>query len=334
MNYLLFSDPHFVDTDLESYRWNIFKVLTEQALKHKVDKIICLGDLVDTKDRHSGKLVNRLVDEFSDLRFTTKAENFILAGNHDKPLNGPYYWQFLNRAGVTYIDKPQIGWEEIVLLPFSSNAVEDWANINWSNYKVVFMHQTVAGAIVEDDRAIPSNPYPLPSLPDIPIFSGDVHRPQKIGNLTYVGAPHPVRFSETWSNRIILIQNDDFTHPIDIWVPGVRRAILDVELDCDYQLGFRGWKAGDQLKIRVKLKADNLTAYPEEENRIKEWAQKNGIYIASLEPLLTGDGLKVGEEVNQIDLMSDEDVIKTFAEQEKLSEDVVKMGYQILKESK
>lgn len=328
MNYLLYSDTHFTDKPIEEYRWKIFPFLTEQALKYDVKKIICLGDLVDRADRHSGLLVNYLVEMYADLKHDTKAELTILAGNHDKPLQRPYFWEFLSRVGVDYLTNPIYDWNRVLYLPFSSNAVKEWGVFH-SDTKAILMHQTIEGAIVEDDRRIPSSPYPLPPLPHIPIYSGDVHRPQSIDNITYVGAPYPVRFGETWDTRIIVIQNDDWQNPISIQVPSIKRAILDIHNSKEL-LSFN-YKTDDQLKIRYHLKSDSLTSYAEEEIVIRKWAKDRGITIVSIEPQLVGE-LKTQDKSAVSELMPPKEVIRTFAEQEKLSEDVAQMGQEILNE--
>lgn len=330
MNLILTADTHFTDKPIDDYRWNLFPFLSEQIKKYDVQHLYILGDLVDVKDRFTGDFINFLVDRFTELRKIV--EIYILAGNHDKPLYEPYFWEFLNKAGIRYLTKPD-GVYGILLLPFSNNAVDEWKE--WlRDYpaKSIFMHQTVEGAVVEDGRHIPSNPYPLPKLPDnIPIFSGDVHRPQEISNLVYVGAPYPVRFSENWNTRVILIKDDDFKNPISIPVPTIRRAILDIS---SYnEIGHYFFKPGDQLKIRYQLNANDLGLYPEEETRIKNWAQQNGIMLVSLEPSLVGEGIK-SETAEKLDLMPAEDVMKAFAKQENLSEDVIKVGVEILNESK
>ena len=332
MNHLLFTDPHFTDAYVDDYRWELFPFLIKVAKENNVDYIHCLGDLVNTKDRHSSDLVNFLVDQFVNLRNQTHTEVDILAGNHDKPLKEPYFWEFLNKAGITYIIKPMADPRGIILyLPFSSNAVNEWKDwLQVKDIEVIFMHQTLEGAIVEDGRRIPSNPYPIPPLPAVPIYSGDVHHPQTIGNLVYVGAPYPVRFGENWNHRIILIKDDDFKHPISIPVPSIQRAIID--LDSADGINNLTFKEKDQIKIRYKLDANSLTSYSEAEVKIRHWAQQKGIHILSMEPTLVGES-KTTDSKAVSELLPPKEVIRSFVEKEKLSEEVANMGYQILNES-
>lgn len=335
MNYLIVGDTHFTDSPLDSYRWDIFKVLKGEASRHNVGEIVFLGDVVDRKDRHTAVLVNRLIDEFADLKFETKCEINVLAGNHDKPLTGPYYWQFLNRAGIRYIQEPYIN-DSLVYLPYVHDPVKEWNDIKTFNprMKVIFMHQTVEGAIAENDYALSGTPNLLQHLPsDIPIFSGDVHRPQSIRNITYVGVPYPTRFSESWANRIILIKEDDFQHQQDVWIDGIKRSILDIE--DSKVLNTLNYKEGDQIKIRYKLSNEKLVDWPEEEKRIREWEKERKTTIVSIEPLLVGEGLRQQTvETQQVELLPHEEILRLFCTQEKLSDSLSQFGSECLKESK
>lgn len=337
MNYLLFTDPHFVDTPLESYRWDIFKVLEREAKQHDVNRIICLGDVTDRKDRHSGLLVNKLIEHFSDLKRETKADILILAGNHDKPLTGPYYWDFLNKIGVRYLQEPC--WEnEVVYLPYTHNPLEDWKDVAFhTRLRAIFMHQTVEGSLVENDYKVEGTPGLLAYLPTyIPIYSGDVHRPQQIRNICYIGVPHPTRFSENWANRIILIKDNDFSKPVDIWIDSIIRSIVDIEELDSIDPVLKGFQEKDQVKLRVKLSNQRLLEWPEYEQRIRTWCKEQKITLVSIEPLLIGDGLRsqsTDGKVDQIELLPPEQVVQMFATQEKLSEDLLKMGQECIKEN-
>lgn len=338
-NYILFTDTHLTDSLIDEYRWNVFDSVEHLAKEHNVKNIFCLGDFSDRKDRHSGVLVNRVVDRFLKLTQSVGGMLFILAGNHDAPITGPYYWTFLNNTpSIKYITEPTFcpipSGKGIYLFPFTSNPVKDWAGLDYRLADAVFMHQTISGALIEGDRILTSSTI-LPSIPKgIPIFSGDVHRPQKLGDLTYIGTPHPIKFSETWANRVILIKDDDFHHPIDIWLPSTRRSILDIHSTDD--LKNLNLTTGDQVKIRYHLTNEKLSQYPIDEERIKTWGQETGIIICGLDPILEGSGLQVdsSEDAQLVpELLSNEQVLKLFSEQEKLDPKVIEMGLQCLQES-
>jgi DNA repair exonuclease SbcCD nuclease subunit len=326
-SYLIFSDPHLTDVEIENYRWDMFNSLREIAIQYKITDIVCAGDLVDRKDRHSATLVNRLIEEFSYLEIATKAVIKIIAGNHDKPLNGPYYWQFLSKLGIEYVIEPTL-YEDVWHLPFSPNPVDDWKDLDL-NKKAIFMHQTGQGATVEGNRELVS--HNLPTFPKgLSVFSGDVHRPQIANDIVYIGTPHPVRFSETWDNYVVLIQNNNFKNYKQIQLPSIKRAILD--LTYPLNLGVLDFKEGDQIRVRYALSAKQLTDWPTEQEKIKIWAENKGIFIASTEAVLIGDGV-TAESQEKIELMKPDEVIRMFAQDEKLDNLTTQTGISILKSS-
>lgn len=334
MKILLWTDPHLTDNPIESYRWEIFPFLLKTAEKYKVDVILCLGDLVNTKDRFSSSLVNQLIEECSLLQIHSKAQILILSGNHDKPLTGPYYFTFLKKLGIEYITEPAYlqninTW----LLPFSANPKEEWASLQLDKASCLFMHQTGQGATTGTDANYKLTSNNLPDFKGVPVYSGDVHNPQDIEGIVYVGTPHPVKFDESWNNRLVLVDSKDFnqyeTIPIE---GGICRGINDISNSEELEAML--YQVRDQVKIRYHLTADKLTDWPIEEEKIKQWADKRGVYLASIEPILIGEGLQATEEEKAtMDILPPADIIKKFCEQEKLDDQVREVGLYLLQES-
>jgi len=332
MNFLLAADLHLTDASLEDYRWEIFKRLKELAKENEVAHIYLLGDVWDRKDRHTGKLVNRLIDSLYELRNGTDLIISILAGNHDSPIDGVPYWEFLNKhEGIHYITHPEFHYNEIAVLPFSPNPIRDWKDIPFHQAKAILMHQPVQGAFVNEYRKLDKAPV-LPPLPrNVPCFSGDIHRPQVLDNIIYIGVPHPVHFTEDWEHRIILIKDSEFSKYQEIIMPSLRRCILEINSAAELA-NYDKFKDGDQLRIRVKLDGRILSSWPVEQQQILEWAKKKGVFIASLEAAIMGDAVQDSQEEGMVEIMNPEDVIRQYGQQEKLSDDVVEMGLSFLKE--
>ena len=333
-NYLLAADLHLTDNPLDEYRWKIFDQLAYHALQNKVKEIFLLGDVWDRKDRHSGKLVNRVVDSLSQLNSNACCPISIIRGNHDSALEGKHYWEFLNGYnGYSYITDPVYYHDPgILLLPFSSNPIKEWTEGFVANafkaptLKSIFMHQPVEGAFIDEYRKLEKAPV-LPPLPDVAVFSGDIHRPQILGSIHYIGTPFPVHFNETWPNRIILIKDGNFTRPQDIWLDTPKRAIL--EITETEELLSTEYKSGDQLRIRVKLDGKNLISWSEREGKIREWADSRGIFIASIEAKLEGDTIKE-ETQRDLDIPNPKQVLLQYGKQEKLSDEILNIGISLL----
>jgi len=341
MRLLLFSDPHFVDVPSEEYRWTFLEeTLPRICEEQKVSDVFCLGDLTDRRDRHSGRLVNRLVQGLRRLGIST------LMGNHDAPLDKNPYWNFLNDSETVdltvpsyYIIKPEIvQWsnKQFLFLPYSSNPVIDWAPFDLASFDCLFMHQTVEGALIERDRRIDAaSAHKLPTLPsNVPIYSGDVHRPQTMGNLVYVGTPYPTRFGEDWPGRVLII---DTNNPMDykaIDVPGARKIILDLNpANMEGKLRNLDLKPGDQVRVRYNLSTSLLTSWSEDEPAIKDAIEKTGAVLLSSEVILQEDITVEGKTVanNSLEELSNEEVLRLFAKEEGLAQDLIDTGIYILR---
>lgn len=331
MNALLSADWHLVDSVLDEYRWKVFDNIKEISLEQRINQIFILGDFIDRKDRHAAEFLNRVVISMKDLVDETGAPVTILMGNHDMPLKGTPYWSFLNQVGVRYVTEPTLI-AGVWCLPFSANPLEDWRGLPFAGSRAILMHQTVAGSLLEGDRKIEKEPNPLPIFPrGVPVYSGDIHRPQTTSGVTYVGVPHPTRFGETWSNRVLLIKNGDFKAPIVAGMRTIKRAILDISSVEELQT--LRYRPGDQVRVRFQLTPTDLMSWSFKEEVIRAWASTHGIVVVSIEAVLIKElapqqNAQKGEEYA---LLNPVEVIRSFSEQEGLGEDVLQYGLTLLK---
>lgn len=275
---LLTADLHLDDKPENDYRWRIFEQL--KAFADQED-IYILGDLCDRADRHSAALVNRLVSALEDL-VRAKHTVIILNGNHDRPLKGPPFWRFLNHIPhVMFVTEP-LPYRQALLLPYSPNPREEWADIDWERYSAVFMHQPVTGVDVGRGQTLT-----VPDMVDFPdslrVYSGDIHIPQVVGPVTYVGAPYPVRFGDTHKCRLLLLA-DDYSIKRECLLRAIRKPVIEVRsID---QLQPVLLRAGDQAKVKFVLSPDSMEEWPSTQQRIIAWARDTGIHIASIEAIV------------------------------------------------
>jgi hypothetical protein len=323
---ILTGDWHLDDNPANASRWLVFDALENAMASYGDRHILILGDLGDRKDRHPGALVNRLVQEFQK-QVRLGAQFDIIMGNHDKPLNGPAYWTFLNEhPGVRFYDKPT--WKSnILLLPYSSDPAAEWPTFLDGGPDVIFMHQTVTG--VRENGQLLKNDK-MPDLPDdIPIYSGDIHTPQRVGPVTYVGAPHHCRFGDTHSCRMLII--DDKTYrargQIDLFPP--RKVIA--EISSIKELEALGLQAGDQVRIRWKLPVSKMDQWELDEEAVQEWQHDNGVIIDSLEPTITMDAVN-----SELKSLSEEpaEILRAYAEAEGIEGPLLDYGLELLEKGK
>lgn len=277
---LLTADWHLTDAADDEYRWAIFDTIGDLMNAHGDERVFILGDLTDRKDRHSAQLVNRLVERLRMLG----GEIVIIMGNHDEPLKGPPFWHFLNTLpNVKFHAKPHV-MGNLLLLPFVAKPNIMWERLPFHLYKAAFMHQTVTGVVGDngfelrnDDMAI----FPR----KLKVYSGDIHTPQVVRNVTYVGAPHPVKFGDTYDCRVLLL--DDTTYEIKRAIPldPMRKHMLTVS-SLEELRNLPRINADDQARVRFHLPIERVEQWGVEKQEIERWATSKGLHLASIEALV------------------------------------------------
>lgn len=297
---LLASDLHLTANPNDEYRWHFFPWVATQCRRYHVKTLVLLGDMTDAKDYHSAELVNRVascLDRVSD----EVDEILILTGNHDYLKSGHAFFEFLNlHPKIRFITEPH---ESIylvthgnmkrkaedldaLLLPHSKNPEKDWAKFNFAKYEMIFMHQTVGGALSSNGQAMRSTmPATFNLRKDQRLYSGDIHVPQVIGDVIYVGSPYPVHFGDTFDARCILLEVDGTTRDLKFYT--VQRLILDLTLDTLWD--WPDLYEKDQVKFRIHLKASECPKWDRIRREVLDKAKGMKLEVVSIQ-------LKAGRE--------------------------------------
>jgi len=305
---LLSADWHLDDKPENDYRWEAFHHVRVACARHDIRETYILGDLVDRKDRFTAAFVNRLMADLASITPVT-----ILRGNHDTTMREPNYFDWLAQPiaeslEIRYVTEPTEDGDPLLLLPFTPNPIDDWRDYHLADYRAIFMHATVTGARVGNGVVLENPSFPaLP--PKVKVYSGDIHHPQTIGNLTYVGAPHPTKFGDDYQCRMLLLdeQRFDIVEVIELSPPS--KSIFDIK-----GLGFLESaaaatlvKPGDQIRFRIHGVVDAGEA----EARIAAWAQARGVTVAGTE-IIVQTTQDRGVDTTQ----SPETILRQFAEHE------------------
>ena len=259
---LLISDLHFTDKAADAYRFEIFDWVRRHYKRTRDKNLLILGDLTDSKDHHSAALVNRIVNGLLMLT-DLGMEVFVLKGNHDyiDPLT-PYFKFIDNFEYVTYITSPKamlIEGNVCLFLPHSRNPIEDWKKSKLvreytTSAEYVFMHESVLGSVTssgyEMEVGLPPSYFKKFTGE---VISGDIHCPQTIGPVTYVGTPYSIRYNDHYRGRALQILPDALVKEL---YPDIRgRWTVDVDsvrgfMDAIIELPTN---VGDQVKVRYQL---------------------------------------------------------------------------------
>ena len=286
MNTLLISDLHLTDAPRDSYRWKLFDWLIEVMPQHDVKNLFILGDITDAKDYHSARLVNRLVGALLGL-YRRGGLHYIhlLRGNHDGTDPHCPYFEFLGQyPSIRYISTPftfPLNGQDVLALPHSRDPQKDWDGVEMHNVDLILMHATVRGAVAENGQVLEGVPPSLlATARRAKIYSGDVHVPQKLGRVEYVGAPYPVRFGDSFVPRAILLEKGKAR---DLLPPAIRRGVITVDATQAGLAGLSAYSKGDQVKVRVRLNPSEYLDWQKIKKNVTAACTEQGVELCGLE---------------------------------------------------
>jgi hypothetical protein len=335
---LLMADLHFVAEPACEYRWGLWPWLRQTAKDERVKTICILGDIVDRKDNHPSVLVNRLCDELKKTRDETGAELIILAGNHDWLKEGEEFFRFLRHMdGIHYVVEP---WEHpdvkgplAMFLPFSKNPMDDWKDLtSLEQYEFVFMHQTIKGSLASNGERMQSGDTLPPIFDGVgKVWSGDIHVPQIIGGIEYVGSPYHVHFGDNFKPRVVLLENNG--KPVDLHIAGMpKRITLSGSLK---QVGLQVGKlvqAKDQVKLRLELLPEDRHQWSRMRRDALDmvrWigAEPHGIELVAI----GGDGKRITHNrARRLAGLDPNESLTRYVEDEELGGDALQAGLELL----
>ncbi len=328
MTTLVVGDPHLNDNPRDRYRHEFQKQLRAMVKKHDVNLTIILGDLTDVKDYHGSWLVNEIVGHLWKL--SQLCEVIVLKGNHDYINPDTPFFKFLGKIeDIEWINEPtnsNRSFGRMLFLPHTNNYEKDWRYVfSGEQFDWVFAHNTFEGAQVGARRleGIPLSIFPK----NVQIISGDIHYPQTIGNLTYVGAPYTCHFGDAYDPRVLLIDDEKHLYQVhSIPCSGVQKRLIEIkslkELDM-YDTG------EDILKIRYILPSSKSDKWPDIKAEIKEWGKGQPFTIESIHPVMEHEGTDAIVRARG-SRKSDADLIKEYVKRTGASEPTLKTGLKLI----
>lgn len=324
MRTMVTGDIHLSDNDRDRYRHEFMTKMPKLLTKHKIERLIILGDLCEEKDRHPARLVNELVSCMTALAKVCPV--IVLMGNHDYLDRDNPFFRFLKRIrNITWIDTPkEIDGEWF--LPHTDNWERDWGDLNLKN-KVVFTHVTFDGADVGHGHK--GRGVPLSAVKGCQVFSGDIHVPQDLGNVTYVGAPYTVDFGDEYEPRVLILTDD---RVISQPVTGVQKQLIDSEWPLSDDTYHEGLHPGDILKVRIRLKPEQVAKWNEIREGVRAWGEKGGFHIYAVHPVApSSSGAATRPTPTR---KTDEQLATAFAKQRNLDERTLKTGLWLMKKTR
>ncbi len=326
--WIITSDLHLTDNPLDEYRWSFFPWLTDKMAQIEGKRtLFILGDLTQNKDYHSAALVNRVANNLAMLTWTG-VKIIMLRGNHDGLASDSAYFEFLSHVpDMRVIVRPEmrmIDLYKVVLLPHTRDT-KDWALIELTEAKYVFMHHTFSGTKAESGTVLRGDDPTWLKSYKAKIYSGDIHVPQKVGPVEYVGAPYPIRFGDRFDGRVICIQHGMETK--DWSFPTIRKIKASVAHSS--ALSGQGIRKGDQLKVELVLSVEEKHEWFSRKKMVEEWCERNGVILCGVE-LRAGSRLKLKGRAGT-EAMTPEVAMQKYIQSTKMSFQTVVVGKNILR---
>lgn len=328
MKWLIASDLHLTDRPRDDHRFGLFKWMAKKQKERKVDATFILGDLTDQKDKHSSKLVNRLIDEITQLQPPV----YILRGNHDcVDPNNPFF-KFINCIyGVQFIVTPAEVLEGVYMIPHQRTQAEfDEACKIIKPNGYVMMHQTFEGAISETSgaRLTGLSASPIEAMKPRAAWSGDVHKPQhqRISadlTITYVGAPFQIRFGDHFTPRVILHRNGEDEN---LYYSCPRKWSMTITSATDLLKDTR-FKEKDQVKLTVRLEREDVVNWPKTRQEVLDSCKAMGLEVYGLDAETPAVVSKPTEKTIH---RSNKDVLKAYCKAESVISAYQEVGLSIL----
>lgn len=325
MSKILCSDLHFTDREKDAYRWKIFPFLHQCIKKYDVSDVYILGDLTVFKDKHSAILTNKIVNSIIEL--AKEVHVVVLVGNHDFIQFGNPFFGFLKGLeGITYCDEiTSIGRE--LFLPNTKTPEIDWKDIEWDDYDTIYMHQCVIGSVGSQNYEMEHGLAPSYFKRfKGKVWSGDIHVPQVVGRVEYVGTPYPINVGDHYKGRCVLIHNDGSRK--DLHLKTIKKQ--SIEITSVEQLHEIDLNKGDQVSIKLQLDPTEFAQWEELKTACKEYCKEMQVEVLDLSLSAKKLDPKKSKQELQVNKLSPQEVLKSFCSHNKLSEEVAQAGLSFL----
>jgi hypothetical protein len=347
LNKLITADLHLNPLERDKYRHDAQAEIRRLVKKLHVRWVIILGDLTDEKDFHSATLVNRVVNHIYELKQLVEMV-IVVMGNHDyTDIAQTPYFAFLHRLdGVVWVSKPTPGsqlptnsstddkaFAKDIFLPHSPDPERDWENINFEQYKYAFAHNTFAGA--KGDNGQQLNGPSVSLFPKhLKVLSGDVHVPQTIGPVTYVGPPYRIDFGDNFVPRVMLQHPDGQIAPETM--DGPRKYLVECKAGEPIAAATKDLMEelapGDMLKVRVTLKEGQYADWGNIKDEIQQWATKHRFNLYMVQPMQPKTRM-TKKKTDRQPVRSDKEVLTSFATRQEVDAETLKVGMALLEKA-
>lgn len=340
MPVLITSDLHFTSNPRDLYRFDVIDTLFHFFDEYKVTTLVVLGDLTEKKDKHNAWLTNQIADHFNLIASSVKV--IILQGNHDAiDATCPFFYFLTLLRGSRQIrwvlDPTEMTIDEqwnCLFLPHTTDYIKRWGSVFELSRKpdFIFAHNTFKGTISESGLeldGIPTSVFPKGSK----VISGDIHKPQKVGPVTYVGAPYQIDFGDEYEPRMLLIEDNGDVESIPC--PGTQKRLVHVSDPLGDFVIDDTVNSQDIVKVRIAVTPEEYTKWDSMCRIVRDWGNENDITVHSIQPVLEeiSNRKSRNSKVLEKSVRSDKELVMQYAKLQgykskilEVAEDIIEKG--------
>ena len=332
MSVIVTADLHFSDNRRDRYRHLFMDHLLKMLREHRASHLLILGDLTEEKDRHNAELVNAVVAHM--VRLSQVCPVILLRGNHDALDPEWPFFRFLGQLErVDWVNKPTV-WAlgnlgRCLFLPHTSDYKRDWNADLFEGVDFVFAHNTFKGAKMQNGQkadGVPTSVFPK----GVKVISGDVHIPQAVGQVVYVGAPYLVDFGDEYNPRVLKITDNRKLYTLCCPGPQKRLIVIGDASELEAELEACAYKINNEdiLKVRVNVTEDQYTNWADIKDIVSDFAEKHDCVLHMVQPVHSGTR-PIARDTSQVQ-KSDEDVLLEYAKGCGVGDRTLKVGIDLL----
>ena len=331
---LICSDTHFDSKDKNEYRWEFFPWLKSQCTEFNVQSVIISGDIFNEKDNHPSKLINKFIDNLTDLLETTE-QILMIKGNHDRIDDNHPYLRWINRIPrIKFFIEPELielNNKKLLFIPYTKHPETEWLSIKtWldtSDY--VFVHQTYTGAMAENGTRLSGHSQSIFDSTKAKIYSGDIHMAQNVDKVEYIGTPYPINYGDSnFLHRVILLDLEN-QKAKNLFYKTISKHMLRISKPED--LKEIKLKKGDQIKIEVSL--DDIVDWEKYKKSIRNYCQEEGIDMQEIKFKKKDSTVSLAKQDTKLKSMTPQEIFNSYCIAMNIGEDTKAFGIEILGEA-
>jgi hypothetical protein len=217
-----------------------------------------------------------------------------------------------------------------LFLPHTKTPIKDWGGLFFGNFTYVFMHQTAPGSIASNGQEMQGEALPSLSEDGGPkIYSGDIHVPQTIGSIEYIGSPYHVHFGDRFTPRCILI--DKRGRAENLYFPTISRVTVTVS--SMQELHAQKLAEGDQIKLRFNLSDADKHQWFAIRRAASDWLKSKHVDVHGVELRVQPSRRRLfvpGEHAPGKRLENATDAVLRYVTAEELTGDALDMGLELV----